>query len=601
MSNKSTAQSVKSSKLGVLPRWDLSDLYGGIDSKQINSDLGQIAIKVEYMVDTYKGKLEKSGDGKFLATSIKEYEVVSELLAKIASFAFLQYSTAVNNPQAVAFFQNIQEKLTDLTTPLLFFTLEINRISDDLLTTMLQDKELARYKPWLRDIRAFRPYQLSDAEEVILHEKSLTSTIAWNRLFDETLAALRFPFRGEELGCSAVMEKMASPNEEIRRDAATSISTVLQDNTRLLSMITNTLAKDKAVIEARRGFKKPMSSRNLANFIEDDVVEVLLTTVRKNYPNLSHRYYKLKCKMLGKKVLQYWDRNAPFTEIDESIPWNKAVSTVLAAYGQFHPRMEELGRQFFDNNWVDAPLEPSKRTGAFAHPTIPSKHPYLLVNYAGRTRDVMTLAHELGHGVHMVLANTQGPLMSDTPLTLAETASVFGEQLTFRYLLANEQDKEKRKIMIANKVEDMLNTVIRQVAFCDFELKVHSERANGELSSERIGEIWMETARESLGEGIHLDESYSCYWSYIPHFIHSPFYVYSYAFGDCLVNSLYQVYLSGKVANFEECYFQMLSAGGTLRHKELLAPFGLDASDPEFWQKGLDVISEFIDELERMV
>ncbi len=596
MTNYRENNKIADTKLGTLPRWDLKDLYPSEDSPQLQADLASAKQQVDHIVSQYQGKLAKCTGGE-LAQAISAHEEVSEKVSKIGSYAFLLYATSIDNQSIAAFFQDVQEKITELTTPLVFFTLEINRIDDSQLNKMLQDPALAYYKPWLRDIGVYKPYQLSDAEETILYEKSLTSTVAWNRLFDETLSALRFPFQDSKLGCSEIFEKLSSSKAEVRKEAALSISQVLQENGRLFALITNTLAKDKALNDTRRGFDEPISSRNLANFIEDEVVDVLLDTVRKNYSQLSHRYYKIKAKMMGKEQLDYWERNAPLEEVDEVIPWDKAVETVLAAYGQFSPEMEALGRQFFDNNWIDAPMEPSKRTGAFAHPTVPSVHPYLMLNYSGRINDVMTLAHELGHGVHMLLAAKQGPLMSDTPLTLAETASVFGEQLTFRYMLSQQSDPKKKQLMIAKKVEDMLNTVVRQVAFCDFEIKVHAERAKGELSMERIGQIWMEVSHQSLGEGIRLDDGYSHYWSYISHFIHAPFYVYAYAFGDCLVNSLYKVYLDGEVPDFQQRYFEMLGAGGTLWHKELLEPFGLDATDTDFWQQGLDVISSFIDDL----
>jgi oligoendopeptidase F len=368
----------------------------------------------------------------------------------------------------------------------------------------------------------------------------------------------------------------------------------------LFTLITNTLAKDKEIIDKWRRYPRPGSARNRANMVEDEVVEALVSAVRASFPRLSHRYYAMKAKWLGLEKLQHWDRNAPLPDQDDSlIPWPKAVSQVLDAYGAFSPRLAEIGREFFDKPWIDAALRPGKASGAFAHPTVPSAHPYLLVNYHGKARDVMTLAHELGHGVHQVLAAEQGYLMSSTPLTLAETASVFGEMMTFRAVLDAEADPRKRRGLLAAKVEDMLNTVVRQIAFYRFETLLHDERAKGELSSERIGELWMQVQTESLGPAFDFSPEYNVYWSYIPHFIHTPFYVYAYAFGDCLVNALYGVYRDGGVKNFEAKYIEMLRAGGTLRHKELLAPFGLNAADPAFWTRGLDVIAGFIDEIER--
>ncbi|MEQ1789453.1 MAG: M3 family oligoendopeptidase, partial [Rickettsiales bacterium] len=393
--------------------------------------------------------------------------------------------------------------------------------------------------------------------------------------------------------------KLSSKDAANRKKSALVVGEVFEKNAKLFTLITNTLAKDKEIEDKWRGFKKPISSRNLSNYIEDEVVDALLSSVRKSYPALSHRYYALKAKWFKKDKLDYWDRNAPLpTDSDRRYSWDEAKELILTAYGDFSPELTKVGKQFFDKPWIDAPVMAGKSSGAFAHPTVPSVHPYLLVNFQGKSRDVMTLAHELGHGVHQVLSAKQGALMCDTPLTLAETASVFGEQLTFREMVRREKDKKIRKLLIASKVEDMLNTVVRQVAFCEFERQIHDERKKGELTTEQICNIWMDVQAESLGSSIKIHGNYKYFWTYIPHFIHSPFYVYSYAFGDCLVNSLYSVYEKGKVKNFDKKYLEMLQAGGTLRHKELLAPFGLDATKPAFWQQGLDIISKMIDELE---
>jgi len=386
-----------------------------------------------------------------------------------------------------------------------------------------------------------------------------------------------------------------------RKAAAAALATTFKANLRLFAHITNTLAKDKEISDRWRGFKDVAAARHLANRIEPEVVDALVAAVQGAYPRLSHRYYKLKARWLGRDALDYWDRNAPaLPDLPaETIPFGEAKDTVLSAYGAFAPEMADIARRFFDGRWIDAPVRPGKAPGAFAHPTVPSAHPYVLLNYQGKARDVMTLAHELGHGVHQVLAAPQGALMASTPLTLAETASVFGEMLTFRALLAKTDDPKQKKAMLASKVEDMINTVVRQIAFYSFERKVHTERRQGELTAERIGEIWMSVQGESLGPAIVFHPGYETYWSYIPHFIHSPFYVYAYAFGDCLVNSLYAVYEEA-ADGFQQKYFAMLKAGGSKRHKELLAPFGLDASDPTFWEKGLSVISRLIDQLEAM-
>lgn len=481
-----------------------------------------------------------------------------------------------------------------------FFELEINQIADKKLSSLIKsNKTLQLYHPYLRDVRVFKEHQLSEDLEKLLLEKSSTSNAAWSRLFDETINNLKFPFDKKILNSQEAFDLLSNKDEKIRRKAAKVIGKTLQENSKTLAYITNILAKDKDISDKWRKFEKPISSRNLNNFIEDKVVESLIKTVKKNYPAISHRYYKIKAKILGKKKLHYSDRNAPISPAENKlISWDQAKEIVSGAYNSFSPRLAKLGQKFFDNSWIDVGVKNGKDSGAFAHPTVPSVHPYLMLNYQGKVRDVMTLAHELGHGVHQLLSAKQGYLMSSTPLTLAETASVFGEQLTFQEILRREKDDKKRKLIIAGKVEDMINTVMRQIAFLDFEIKVHNERKKGEISIEKLNQFWMEVQKESLGDVFTFDKEYGYYWSYIPHFIHSPFYVYSYAFGDCLVNSLYGVYKSNP-KGFEEKYFTMLEAGGTLHHKDLLAPFGLSATKADFWQKGLDVIISYIDELEK--
>src|SRR5215469_2290224 len=594
-----TAATQGQKALGPLPEWDLSDLYPSPDSDSVARDLSTLAAAAEAFRARYERHLGELG-GAELGAAIEEYERLQEKIGRIMSYASLLHAGNLADAEIGRFYQTMQERTNAVSTALLFFTLELNRLEDALLDAQLADPALARYRPWLRDTRAFRPHQLSDEIEKLLHEKSVAGRAAWTRLFDETIADLRFPFRGKELTEPEALDLLSDKDPEVRRDAAQVIGEVLGKNTRVFALITNTLAKDKEIEDRWRRFPRPISSRNLGNFVEDEVVDALIAAVRDSYPRLSHRYYRLKARWFGVEELPFWDRNAPLPEEeDRAIPWSEAQDTVLSAYRAFSPEMASVGGRFFAGRWIDAPLRPGKASGAFAHPTVPSAHPYLLLNYQGKTRDVMTLAHELGHGVHQLLANRQGYLMADTPLTLAETASVFGEMLTFRALLARETDSRRRKIMLAAKVEDMLNTVVRQIAFATFEHQVHDERREAELTPDRLGEIWLEVQRESLGPALRLDGVYRHYWSYIPHFIHTPFYVYAYAFGDCLVNSLYAVYEDAH-RGFAERYLEMLRAGGTLRHRELLAPFGLDAADPSFWSKGLSVVSGFVDELERL-
>jgi oligoendopeptidase F len=585
--------------LGSLPQWNLNDLYPGRDSAELTRDLGRSERDAAVFRKQYEGKLATLS-GAALGGAIAGYERLQDTLGRIMSYASLVYAGDMSDPEIGRFFQNMQERVNAISTVLLFFTLEINRLDDAALAEKLKSPELAHYAPWLRDTRAFRPHQLSDDIEKLLHEKYVAGRAAWTRLFDETVASLRFPIDGKQLSSAEALHLLSDRDPDKRKRAAKSIGEVFGRNIRLFALVTNTLAKDKEIEDRWRGFKRPISSRNLSNFVEDEVVDALVAAVRSAYPALAHRYYRLKAKWFGVDTLPYWDRNAPLPEQeDRIIPWAEAESTVLDAYQTFSPDLAAIGRRFFEKSWIDAPARPGKSPGAFAHPTVPSAHPYLLLNYLGKTRDVMTLAHELGHGVHQVLAAPQGALMADTPLTLAETASVFGEMLTFQAMLKAETDPKRRKTMLASKVEDMLNTVVRQIAFVEFERRIHDERRQGELTPERIGQIWMEIQGESLGPAIAFEDEYQYYWSYIPHFIHTPFYVYAYAFGDCLVNSLYAVY-QGAAPGFAEKYLDMLRAGGTRRHRELLAPFGLDASDANFWKKGLSVIAGFIDELEKV-
>ena len=591
----SEAKSVQTTA-DALPSWDLSDLYPSPDSPTVEADFAKAEQDAKSFAAAHAGRLAAmSGDA--LAQSIVEYQRIEEVLGRVMSYAQLLFSGDSTDATIGRFYQTASERVTTISSHLLFFTLELNRLDESTLEQKLADPALAHWRPWLRDLRVFRPHQLSDELEKLLHEKEVTGRSAWSRLFDETTAGMRVPLGGEELTVSGALNKLSDADRSVREAAGHAIGKAFGDNVRLFSLITNTLAKDKEIVDTWRHYPRPGSSRNRANMVEDEVVDALVAAVRADYPRLAHRYYTMKAKWLGLPKLQHWDRNAPLPDDDDrSIAWNEACDRVLTAYGAFSPELAAIGKRFFDRPWIDATLKPGKAGGAFAHPTVPSAHPYLLLNYHGRTRDVMTLAHELGHGVHQVLAGGQGYLMASTPLTLAETASVFGEMLTFRALLDAAEPK-RRRIMLAAKVEDMLNTVVRQVAFYHFETLLHDERRSGELVPERIGEIWLSVQRESLGPVFEFTPEYSVFWAYIPHFIHSPFYVYAYAFGDCLVNALYSVFQSGH-PGFQQKYLDMLRAGGTKRHKELLAPFGLDASDPAFWKKGLDVIASFIDELE---
>ncbi|WP_170764443.1 M3 family oligoendopeptidase [Ruegeria lacuscaerulensis] len=585
--------------LGNLPEWDLSDLYSSEDAPELDRDLKWLEGECASFAADYEGKLADLDAGGLL-TCVQRNEKINTVAGRVMSFAGLRYYQLTTDAERAKFLSDMQEKITIFTTPLVFFTLEINRIDDNLLKAHFEaNSDLARYEPVFRRIRAMKPYQLSDELEKFLHDLGVVGD-AWERLFDETIAGLTFTVDGEELNIEGTLNLLTEQDRAKREAASRELASVFQDNIKTFARVHNTQAKEKEIVDRWRKMPTAQTGRHLSNDVEPEVVEALREAVVAAYPKLSHRYYELKRKWLGLDVMQVWDRNAPLPMEDSRIVgWEEAENTVMEAYNAFDPRMGEIAAPFFSKGWIDAAVKPGKAPGAFAHPTVTEVHPYVMLNYLGKPRDVMTLAHELGHGVHQVLAADQGEMLSSTPLTLAETASVFGEMLTFRKMLDQAETPEQRKVLLAGKVEDMINTVVRQIAFYDFECKLHDARREGELTPDDINALWMSVQAESLGPAFEFMEGYETFWAYIPHFVHSPFYVYAYAFGDGLVNALYSVYEGGS-DGFEDKYFEMLRAGGSKHHKELLAPFGLDASDPKFWDKGLSMISGFIDELEAM-
>ncbi len=594
------ADKASSGNLGELPEWDLSDLFAAPDAPEVKRDLDWLEKACADFAKSYEGKLAKLSAKQMLAC-VRAYEKIEAVAGRVMSFAGLRYYQNTLDPARAKFMSDCQDKVTAFTTALVFFSLEFNRIEDDAYEALFAaDAQLGRYKPVFDRMRAMRPHQLSDELERFLHDQSTVGAAAWNKLFDETMAGLGFEVEGEALNLESALNLLTDTDRAKREAAARELARVFGANLKLFARVHNTLAKEKEITDRWRKMPNPMHGRHLANHVEPEVVEALRNAVVAAYPKLSHRYYALKAKWLGLDKLQVWDRNAPLPmEEKRVVGWQAARDTVLSAYAGFAPEMAEIARPFFEKGWIDAGVKPGKAPGAFAHPTVTEVHPYVMLNYLGKPRDVMTLAHELGHGVHQVLAAGQGELLSSTPLTLAETASVFGEMLTFRKLLDQAKSPAERKVLLAGKVEDMINTVVRQIAFYDFEVKLHHARREGELTPEDLGQLWMSVQGESLGPAFEFMEGYETFWAYIPHFVHSPFYVYAYAFGDGLVNALYAVYAEGE-AGFQERYFNMLKAGGSKHHKELLAPFGLDATDPAFWDKGLSMIAGFIDELEAM-
>ena len=586
-----------SAELGQLPDWNLNDLYTSTDAKELVNDLNWLEKECDEFAKNYEGKLKFLSADEMLKCVIRN-EKISSISGRIISYAGLLYYQKTTDANRAKFLSDMQEKITIFTTKLVFFSLEINSLDDDFLESLLKENvKLSRYKPVFEKIRALKPYQLSDEIEKFLHDLGIVGD-AWEKLFDETIAGLKFKIGGETLNIESTLNFLTDQKRENRKNATHELARVFGENIKIFTRVHNTQAKEKEIIDRWRKMPTPQMGRHLANQVEPEVVEALRNAVVKAYPKISHRYYELKRKWLGLETMQVWDRNAPLPmESDRLVTWDQAQTIVTDAYTNFDSRMSDLITPFFNKGWIDAGVKPGKAPGAFAHPTVTDVHPYIMLNYLGKPRDVMTLAHELGHGVHQVLASSQGQMLSSTPLTLAETASVFGEMLTFQQMLDNSTDKNERKVLLANKVEDMINTVVRQIAFYDFECKLHDARKKGELTPSNINSLWMSVQSESLGPAFEFVEGYETFWAYIPHFVHSPFYVYAYAFGDGLVNALYATYEENP-KGFEDKYFKMLSAGGSKHHKELLEPFGLDASDPEFWSKGLSMISGMIDELE---
>ena len=590
----------KSNLLGELPEWDLDDLYPSPDSKRISEDIGWLKVECKAFASDYEGKLSSLTANNMLIC-IKRYEKIEMVSGRIMSYAGLRYYQKTTDETRTKFLTDNQDKITNITSDLIFFSLEINKLVEHKLNALLKtNADLRRYKPIFDRLRSMRSHQLNKELELYIHDLSTVGSSSWNRLFDETITGLEFRISEEVMGIETVLNLLTDSNRKKRELASRELARVFKKNIKIFSRIHNTLAKEKSINDKWRKMLSPQHSRHLSNHVEPEVVNALKEAVVGAYPKISHRYYEIKRNWLGLEKMQIWDRNAPLPQEDQTlINWKDATNTVLNAYSEFSPKLSRIAKNFFDKGWIDAAVKPGKAPGAFAHPTVTDVHPYIMLNYLGKPRDIMTLAHELGHGIHQVLAAEQGELLSSTPLTLAETASVFGEMLTFKKILGNTKTKKERQILLAGKIEDQINTVVRQIAFYDFECKLHEARSKGELSSDQINELWMSVQGPSLGPAFEFMDGYETFWAYIPHFVHSPFYVYAYAFGDGLVNALYSTYEAGD-KNFKEKYIHMLQAGGSKHHTELLKPFGLDATDPKFWGLGLELISKMIDELEAL-
>ena len=582
-----------------LPIWNLSEIYKDIKDPNIGKDIKEISKLSNEFLKKWKGRIKELSATDFV-NCIEKYQAINESIYKIGTHSSLTFATNMEDPEISRYNSSISDQITEILSSLIFFTLELSKIDDKTIKSWMKENSAQKWQPFITILRKRNPYLLDPLVEEILIEKSATGRAAWVRLFDETSAALRFPFRKDLLSEAEILNLLSDSDPENRKIAGKSLSEILDKNKRIFAMILNVISRDRYIEDNKRGFQRIMSSRNLDNDVEDEVVDALVNTVDKAMPKLTHRYYKWKAKQFGKNKLDWWDRNAPLPQTSENpIKWVDAKNIILDSFSSFHPKISNLAELFFKNNWIDASVRQGKASGAFAHPSVPSLHPYILVNYQGKIRDVMTLAHELGHGVHQILAAKNGLLMAETPLTLAETASVFGEMLVFRKLL-DESSVEQKKQLLAGKIEDMLNTVARQIGFHQFEVKFHEARIKSELTPDEISDIWMETQSHAVGPYVNLNKDYRVLWGYIPHFVHTPFYVYAYAFGDSLVNALWYAYQQSDKDEFSKKYIDMLSSGGTKSHNDLLKPFNLSAYEDSFWDKGITMITSLMDELEEL-
>lgn len=578
-----------------LPTWNLKDFYPNFKSKKILLDLKKIELKSKSFCKKYKNNLKTLPKEK-LINSIKEFEAIEEKIQFIQSYAFLVYCTDQTNSNKTKFFQNIEEKINFIQLNLVFFSIEIS----SLLTPNLNYIRKTKYKSWIDNLVKNKKFLKPESVEKVLIQKSITSNNAWIKFFDQFMARLKFNLDSKVLNESEILDLMSSTDKNSRKKAALSFGKTLKENSFYFCSIMNNISKDLDIEKNIRGYEFSESSRHMSNQIDKEDVDSLVKTVKLNYKNISHRYYRYKSEHFKTNKLNFWDRNAPYpNSVESKISWNEAKHIVLDSYYDFDEIAGKIAQKFFDNSWIHAETTKGKMSGAFSHPAVPSCHPYILLNFHGKLRDVMTLAHELGHGIHQYLANKNGLLISETPLTLAETASVFGEMLTFKFMLKSAKNKSEKVSLLRSKIEDMLNTVVRQISFFDFERKIHKLRSEGELTVDEISKVWINSQKESLGNHVNLSDDYKYFWAYIPHFIHSPFYVYAYAFGDCLVNTLYSRY-EQNLNNFNRKYFALLESGGSKHYKESLKEFDLNPSKNDFWQLGIKIIKNLIDDLENL-
>jgi len=588
----------------ALPEWRLDDLYAGRDDPRIETDLSEAA-RLNGELAALKGQFvaargEPARLGELIDRGVRLYEAATNKLWGVGAYAGLAASTARDDPAWSRFEADVRARGAQIGADSLFFSLELNELDDTEIDAALgAHPPAAAWRSWLRRVRLGRPHELShDLERLLLDRGPAVAN--WVRLYDETLAGLSVRAGRDRLTLSEALNRLSDPDGDRRRSAAQGLAKALEANASTLTLAFNTLAFEKQVEDRWRHYATPAASRHVANEVDAEAVDAMESAAVASYPSLSHRYYALKAKVMGKARLEYWDRNAPLTtSLPRRYGWAEAQSIVLEAYAGLAPRFASAAERFFERPWIDAAPRAGKQSGAYSHPVTSEKHPYVFLNYMGERRDVLTLAHELGHAVHQTLAAPKGTLLADTPLTLAETASIFGEGLVFERLLADASGPERRDLL-AGKIEDGLNTVVRQIAFHRFETRFHEARAKGELSAEEIGALFVETMGESLGPAIRLGPGYETYWSYVSHFVHSPFYVYAYAFGNLLVEALMEARRRDP-QGFAPLYEDLLAAGGTRTYVEALAPFGLDPRQPAFWQGGCARLVRLVDDFEALV
>ncbi len=577
--------------------WDLSIFYASPDDPAIPRDLAEAQGQAERFAERYRGRVA-SLSAHELAEALRELEAIYEKMGRLSAYAALHWTTNTADPLRGALLQRVNEADSQLDQTLLFFTLEWAHATDEA-AQIADDPALSRWRHYLHKQRRYRPHLLSEPEEKILNEKAVTGRQAWSRFFEETVSSLRYEWDGQQVPQAVVLRQLYAPDRDVRKRAADSITAGLRPHVRALSYIFNTLLADKASEDRLRKYPTWLSARNLSNETTDEAVQMLVEAVTSRY-DIVQRYYTIKRRLLGLDELFDYDRYAPLPSAETRYAWETAQQIVLDAFGAFSPHMADVAREFFDKRWIHAPVVPNKSGGAFSHPTVPSAHPFILLNYTGTTRDVMTLAHELGHGVHQSLSRPHGFFGAYTPLTTAEMASVFGEMLVFNDLMARESDPSVRLAMLASKIEDTFATVFRQISMNRFEQAIHTaRREEGELSVERFNQLWLQTQRAMFGESLTLREDYGIWWSYVPHFIRTPGYVYAYAFGELLVLALFSKYKQ-ESASFVPRYLEVLSSGGSDAPERILAKVGVDLTDPTFWQQGLQIIDDMVSDLETL-